>query len=116
MQSGTVAAATGTRAIELKGEFEGSYAGSGEPPLVTVHVEGAGTASHLGRFAFDSTHVVNFIDFTGRDTASLTAANGDRLTGEEHGVATPRETASFTSPRRSRSRVAPDDLRAHPAR
>lgn len=92
---GTVTAATGTRAIELRGEFEGSYAGSGEPPLVTVHIEGAGTASHLGRFVFDSTHVVNFIDFTGRGTASLTAADGDRLTGELSGKAEPRDNGVF---------------------
>ena len=95
VQPGTVTAATGTRAIELKGEFEGTYAGSGEPPFVTVRVEAGGTASHLGRFVFDSTHVVNFIDLTGSGTASLTAANGDRLTGEEHGVATPRENGIF---------------------
>jgi len=82
-------------AFELKGEFEGTYVGSGEPPLVTVHVEGVGTASHLGRFVFDSTHVVNFIDFKGRGTASLIAANGDRLTGDLAGEAQLRENGVF---------------------
>jgi hypothetical protein len=85
----------GTRSFDFEGEFEGTYAGSGEPPFVTVHVEAIGTASHLGRFVFDSTHVVNFIDLSGRGTESLTAANGDQLTGEVRGQAEPRENGVF---------------------
>jgi hypothetical protein len=92
---GTTSSAISAKTFELRGTLEATYAGSGEPPFVTVHVEGGGTASHLGRFTFESTHVVNFIDLTGSGTASLTAANGDRLTGELRGVATPRDGGVF---------------------
>jgi hypothetical protein len=81
-----------TNAVPFKGGLEGTYAGSGEPPLVSVHVEVQGNASHLGRFTLDSRHVVNFDDFTGAGTAELTAANGDTLTTNLTGVATPQDT------------------------
>ena len=78
--------------MPFKGSLEGTYAGSGEPPLVSVHVEAQGNASHLGRFTLDSQHVVNFVDLTGAGTAELTAANGDKLTTNLAGVATPQDT------------------------
>ena len=78
--------------MPFKGRLEGTYAGSGEPPLVSVHVEAQGNASHLGRFTLDSRHVVNFVDLTGAGTAELTAANGDKLTTNMTGVATPQDT------------------------
>ena len=81
-----------TNAVPFKGELEGTYAGSGEPPLVPVHVEVHGRASHLGRFTLDSLHVVNFDDFTGAGTAEITAANGDKLTTNMTGVAMPQDT------------------------
>jgi hypothetical protein len=94
-KAGAALSATSAKTFEVRGTLEGTYAGTGVPPFVTVHVEGGGTASHLGRFTFDSTHVVNFIDLTGSGTASLTAANGDQLTGELHGVASPRDAGVF---------------------
>jgi hypothetical protein len=84
--------ATLTNAVPFKGRLDGTYAGAGEPPLVSVHVEAQGNASHLGRFTLDSRHVVNFDDLTGAGTAELTAANGDTLTTNLSGVATPQET------------------------
>ena len=81
-----------TNAVPFKGRLEGTYAGSGEPPLVSVHVEAEGNATHLGRFTLDSRHVVNFVDFTGAGTAEFTAANGDKLTTNVTGVATPQDT------------------------
>ena len=78
--------------VPFKGGLEGTYAGSGEPPLVSVHMEAQGNASHLGRFTFDSQHVVNFLDFTGAGTAELTAANGDKLMTNVTGIATPQDT------------------------
>ena len=35
--------AASTTAVPFKGRLEGTYAGSGEPPLVSVHVEAQGT-------------------------------------------------------------------------
>jgi hypothetical protein len=84
--------AASTKAVPFKGRLEGTYAGSGEPPLVSVHVEAQGNASHFGRFTLDSQHVVNFVDLTGAGTAELTAANGDKLTTNLAGVATPQDT------------------------
>ena len=84
--------AAATNGVPFKGRLEGTYAGSGEPPLVSVHVEAQGNATQLGRFTFDSQHVVNFVDLTGAGTAELTAANGDKLTTNLTGIATPQDT------------------------
>ena len=80
------------KTVPFKGRLEGTYAGSGEPPLVSVHVEAEGNATHLGRFTFDSQHVVNFVDLTGVGTAELTAANGDKLIANLAGIATAQDT------------------------
>ena len=80
--------ATGS-SVPFTGRFEGTYSGSGAPPVITVHVLAEGSASQLGRFTFDSVHDVNFVDLTGVGTVVLTAANGDTLTANETGIATP---------------------------
>ena len=77
--------------LPFTGRLDGTYQGSGAPPLITVHLEAEGNATHLGRFTFDSVHVVNFANFTGAGTAELVAANGDRLTTTLTGVATPQD-------------------------
>jgi hypothetical protein len=89
--SADASSAASIATVPFKGRLEGTYAGSGEPPLVSVHVEAGGNSTHLGRFTFDSVHVVNFVDFTGAGTAELTAANGDTLTTTLAGVATPQD-------------------------
>ena len=90
--SADASSAASTTTVPLKGSLEGTYAGSGEPPLVSVHLEAGGNATHLGRFTFDSVHVVNFVDLTGAGTADLTAADGDKLTTNVAGIATPQDT------------------------
>jgi hypothetical protein len=80
-----------TTELPVKGRLDGSYQGSGAPPLITVHLEAKGNATQLGLFTFDSVHVVNFVDFTGAGTAVFIAANGDRLTTDITGLATPQE-------------------------
>ena len=82
------AGAATTTELPFKGRLEGRYQGSGAPPVVTVHVEAEGEATHLGRFGFDSVHDVNFIDLTGLGTATLVAANGDTITLDLNGTAT----------------------------
>lgn len=89
--SSTVSTTAHDITVPVHGRLQGTYAGSGAPPFITVHVEAGGTASLLGAFTFDSTHVVNFDDFTGVGTATLVAANGDVLMVDLTGVARPQD-------------------------
>jgi hypothetical protein len=83
---------TAARALPFRGELEGTYTAAGEPPLVSVRLEAKGEATRVGQFTMDFRHVVNFADLTGTGTAHLTAANGDKLTTDVIGFATPLET------------------------
>ena len=70
------------RTVPFSGRFEGrSSLTPLEPPLARVLVEGSGTASHLGRFNITMPHVVSFATGEGTGTFTLTAANGDELSG-----------------------------------
>ena len=57
------------------------------PPVVSVHLEGTGNASHLGRYTFEMTAVVNQATRTQAGPAPIviTAANGDTITAEGSG-------------------------------
>lgn len=57
------------------------------PPIVSVHIEGTGNATHLGRYTFEMTAVVNQATRTQAGPAMivLTAANGDTVTAEGSG-------------------------------
>ena len=57
------------------------------PPLASVHIAAAGTATHLGRFTVDIPHVVDFSTAAGTGTFTFTAANGDTLTADFTGRA-----------------------------
>lgn len=60
----------------------------GSPPPISVrHLEGEGTASHLGRFTVVADFTVNLVTLTGSGSVAFTAANGDVLTGTVTGVA-----------------------------
>ena len=96
--SGGSSEATTNRALvttPFQGNLEGTYSGSGVPPIITVHVLATGTASHLGRFTLDSTHDVDFRDFSGVGGAVLQAANGDTLTTTLLGRAEPQGTSGI---------------------
>jgi hypothetical protein len=74
--------------------FRGSYEGvvtRGELafPFVSVLVEAEGNATHLGRFTVSHPHVVNVVNSTALGTYEFTAANGDTLTADVVGQATP---------------------------
>ncbi len=58
---------------------------SGAPVLVV----GTGHAAHLGRFTFSFPHLVNTTTRTATGTYTFTAANGDTLTADVTGQATP---------------------------
>ena len=77
--------------------FEGSFEGDVTvtplaPPFVMVDVEATGKATHLGKFTLDIPHVVNRANGTAVGSYEFTAANGDTLTADFTGKATPTAT------------------------
>ena len=74
------------------------------PPLLHVDVEATGKATRLGKFTLGIPHVVNAAKGTAKGTYEFTAANGDTLTADFTGTATPigggvlyiEETATIT--------------------
>jgi hypothetical protein len=71
--------------------FRGSLEGFGTitplgPMSASAHLEGTGTASHLGRFTFSSTADLDFATNIGIATWTFTAANGDTLTATAIGT------------------------------
>ena len=71
--------------------------------LVVRHLEGEGTASHLGRYTLVSDFALNIATATASGRVTLTAANGDVLTGTlvgramvAAGIATVTELVTIT--------------------
>ena len=62
------------------------------PPFVSVDIEGTGKATHLGKFTVDIPHVVNRANRTAIGSYQFTAANGDTLSADFTGQATPTAT------------------------
>ena len=83
----TMATTASGSAVPFEGRIEGTYEGVGFPPVITVHLDASGEASHLGRFTLTSVHDVNFDTFEGQGTATLVAANGDSLFCDTSGKA-----------------------------
>ena len=85
--SGPVAAG---EKVPFKGRFEGDVTITPlVPPFVSVLVEATGKATHLGKFTLDIPHVVNRAKGTAVGTYEFTTANGDTLTADFTGKATP---------------------------
>jgi hypothetical protein len=93
--------------VPFKGSLEGDVTEAFDPAtgLVNVDIDAAGAATQLGRFTLDIPHVVNPATRTAVGTYQFTAANGDTLTAEFTGIATPtavpgvlyiEETATIT--------------------
>ena len=78
--------------VPFKGTLEGDVTVTGAPPILSVLVEGAGTATHLGRFTVDIPHLVDVRTRTAAGSYEFTAANGDTLTAHFTGTATPTAT------------------------
>jgi len=77
--------------------FRGSLTGSAtvtplDPPLASVLLEAAGSASQLGRFTLEAPHIVNQATQTAVGTYLFTAADGSTLTATLSG------SASMVSP------------------
>ena len=92
--------------VPFKGSLEGDVTVTPlTPPFVAVDVEATGEATHLGNFTLDIPHVVNRATRTAVGSYEFTAANGDTLTADFTGKATPtaipgvlyiEETATIT--------------------
>ena len=91
--------------VPFKGRLEGTATITpGTPPFLSVSIEGTGNATHLGRFTVRVPHIVNGAIRTSTGTYEFTAANGDTLTADFTGQATPtapgvlsiKETATIT--------------------
>ncbi len=67
--------------VPFKGRWEGALtARTVTPPFLNISFEGAGNATHLGRFTVDIRIVLDTRDRTLTGTYEFTAANGDTLT------------------------------------
>jgi hypothetical protein len=90
----------GKKALPFKGQLEGSYTfvpDAPPSPFSAVHLTATRNATHLGRFTLDAPHRVNLETLVGIGTFELTAANGDKLTADFIGQATPTETPNVFS-------------------
>jgi hypothetical protein len=79
--------------VPFKGDLKGDVTVTPlTPPFVQADVEATGTATLLGLFTLDIPHVVNRATRTAVGTYEFTAANGDTLTADFTGTATPTAT------------------------
>jgi hypothetical protein len=79
--------------VPFKGDLEGDVTITPlAPPFVSALVEATGNATQLGQFTLDIPHVVNRATRTAIGSYEFTAANGDTLTADFTGTATPTAT------------------------
>src|SRR5262249_57147556 len=79
--------------VPFKGSLEGVVTITPlAPPFVSVLVNATGNATQLGEFTLAIPHTVNRADRTAVGTYEFTAANGDTLTADFTGKATPTAT------------------------
>jgi hypothetical protein len=79
--------------VPFKGHLEGDVTITPlAPPFVSVVIEATGNATHLGKFTLDMPHVVNRANGTAVGSYEFTAANGDTLSADFTGKATPTAT------------------------
>jgi hypothetical protein len=83
-------------AVPFRGTLEGTFTFVPEAAPSTfaaAHLHASGVATQLGRFTLDAPHRVDLstVVATGQGTFEMTAANGDRLTGQLLGLGTPTD-------------------------
>jgi hypothetical protein len=79
--------------VPFKGSLEGVVTSTPlAPPFVSALVNATGNATQLGEFTLAIPHVVNRADRTAVGTYEFTAANGDTLSADFTGKATPTAT------------------------
>ena len=65
--------------VPFRGSYTAADRGVVAPPNLLLQGTGEGNATHLGRFTFTSSDVVDLMTATGTGTVTFTAANGDQL-------------------------------------
>lgn len=92
-----VAVAAG-EVVPFKGRLEGVVTVTPlDPQFIFVRITGTGNATQLGRFTVDIPHLVDVQASTGIGSYAFTAANGDTLTADFTGRATPTVTPGVFS-------------------
>jgi hypothetical protein len=92
---GLTGPAAAQQPLPFHGSFEGDVTRIPTPPVVLVVIEASGVATHLGRFTLDVPHVVEPATRKGVGLYMFTAANGDMLTAQFKGQATPIVGTNF---------------------
>lgn len=100
---GPIANGASAGALPFHGSLQATETETGAFPILSVHLTGAGTATHLGQFTESSEFQLDLRTATGAGSFTLTSANGDRLTGSitgravvANGVASITEIATIT--------------------
>jgi len=84
--------------VPFKGRLDGvSAVAPRTPPFVSVNIEGSGQATHLGNFEVSIPHVANRSNGAAAGSFVFTAANGDTLTADFIGQATPTDVPGVRS-------------------
>ena len=83
--------------VPFKGSLDGVVTTTGTPPIVSVNVDATGNATHLGHFTLAIPHEVNRTTSTATGSYHFTAANGDTLSADFTGQATPTTTPGVLS-------------------
>jgi hypothetical protein len=84
--------------VPFKGSLEGVVTITPvDSQFAFVRIQGTGNATHLGLFTVDIPHLVDRQARTGIGTYTFTAANGDTLTADFTGQATPTASPTILS-------------------
>ena len=90
--------AAAEKQVPFKGRLEGVVSITPiDAQFIFVRINGTGNATHLGLFTVDIPHLVDRQARTGIGTYAFTAANGDTLTADFTGLATPTVTPTVLS-------------------
>ena len=81
----------------LKGSFEAIETHEFAPGVMFVDAIGVGNATQLGLFTYDLQAQVSLPSLAASASATLIAANGDRIFGEGSGQGTPTEDPNLVS-------------------
>ena len=88
--AGPAAAERQGKQVPFRGRLEGiATATPLAPPFVAVKLEGSGNATQLGNFTVSIPHLADRSNGTSVGTYEFTAANGDTLTADFTGLASP---------------------------
>jgi len=96
LASTTFAAPAATEKL-LMGSFEAVETHEFAPGVMFVDATGVGQTTHLGLFTYDLQAAVSLPSLSATASATLIAANGDKIFGEGSGQGTPTETPGIVS-------------------